>query len=130
MSILLERMREISDCILAADLVYGNEYDLQAGIHAVLEQAGYYAQQEIVLSDGSPNRIDIFVNQGWLEPGIGIEVKIDSPRSEVLRQLTRYAGELSIAGLILVTTRSKHHRLPLELNNKPLRLVSLVGAGL
>lgn len=131
METLLERMTRIVGILDAAQLVYGNEYDLQAGIHHALKQAGFDVTREVVLSHGSPNRIDLFLHANIRQdPGIGIEVKVNSSLDDVTRQLTRYAGEASIAGLILVTTLAKHHHIPYELAGKPVRLVSLVGAGL
>lgn len=128
--ILLERMAKITDLIGDLAVEHVNEYDLQAGIFAALEAAGHAVDREVVLSEGSANRIDMFVNLGWLEPGIGIEVKVEGSAASVNRQLARYADEDSIAGLILVTTRSKHHHIPTELNAKPVRLCTLIGAAL
>jgi hypothetical protein len=122
-------MRRIVNMLATADLVYANEYDLQDGIYRALVQAGYATLREVRLSDPR-NRIDLLVSVLEPDDHIGIEVKIGGSRAGVIRQLTRYAGEPSITGLILVTTRAKHSRIPTEINGKPVRLCSLIGVGL
>lgn len=126
---LLERMAWISKLILDAELVYQDEFELQAGIHAALERANVLAEREVKFKSG--NRIDMLVySASWAAPHIGIEVKVAGVASGVTRQLLRYAAEVAIDGILLVTTKSKHHHIPFELLGKPVRLVSLIGAGL
>ena len=126
---LLERMAWISKLILDAELQYGDEFELQAGIHAALERAHILLEREVKFDSG--NRIDMLVYApAWAGPRIGIEVKVDGTQANVTRQLMRYATEVAIDGLLLVTTKSKHHHIPFEVLGKPLRLVSLIGAGL
>lgn len=128
---LLERMAWISDLILRAELVYANEYDLQAGIHAALEPHVFEISPEHRLDDRDrPDFLLVAGDYRWDASTIAIEVKIEGSGASVLRQLTRYAEHDLVDGILLVTTRSKHHHIPLELNEKPVRLVSLIGAGL
>ncbi|PZE66928.1 hypothetical protein [Curtobacterium sp. MCBD17_021] len=105
-------------------LQFVSEDDLQESIRTALMAAGIPAERERRLSDGR-SRIDLFAN-----PGIGVEVKIDGSWAAVVRQLQRYAKCPEIDELILVTSRSKHHRIPTELEGKPVHLVSLIGAAL
>lgn len=135
MDSLQERMRKIVAIATSQHTLYTNEYDLQVAVHAALLDAEIPIHREHNLSDGR-SRVDLWSPAGYpqmkdaLEHGIGIEVKIDSSRADVVRQLTRYALCPEVDGLILVTTRSKHHRIPFTLNGKPVRLASLIGAGL
>lgn len=129
--LLLERMAWISAQLQTVDLVYNNEYDLQAEIHATLTTAGATVDREVTFAN-SGNRIDMFVQvNGYdpYEPGIGLEVKTEGSTNDVRRQLQRYADEGFIGGLILVTTRTRH-RMPTELNGKPVLTVLLLGASL
>lgn len=89
---------------------------LQEGIERALRDGSVGAEREVVLSPG--NRID-FLAAG----GIGIEVKVDGGRNEVLRQLLRYAEHDSIQALVLFTTRSRHLSMPDVLRGKPLRVL-------
>lgn len=131
MTELLERMAQISALILDAELIYGNEYDLQEGIRAALEPHVFELTSEHRLN--AHDRLDFLVVIGdyqWDSSTIAIEVKIEGSAADVNRQLARYARHDLVDGILLVTTRSKHHHIPFELNNKPVRLVSLIGAGL
>jgi hypothetical protein len=127
---LLERINWIVSDVERASITFADEYDLQAGIQRALEATGNNVAREVRLADGV-SRIDLVVTCGIPNTHtIGIEVKVDGAYADVLRQLTRYAKEPTINALILVTSRSKHHHIPLELNGKPVRLVSMIGAGL
>lgn len=106
---------------------YIDEYTLQAQLHDVLEQAGFYVKREHPLSDGV-SRIDLLVLGA--DTVVGIEVKVDGRWPDVMRQLTRYAECPELDALILVTTRAKHHHVPTDIDGKPVRLVTYVTAGL
>ncbi len=117
----------------AADLIsilqrvvplFAHEDELQEALRLVLDEHGVTAERERRLSDGR-SRIDLFV-----QPSVGVEVKIDGSWADVTRQLTRYAKCPEITELVLVTTRSKHHHIPSVLEGKPVHLVSLIGAAL
>lgn len=129
--LLLERMAWISAQLQTVDLVYNNEYDLQSEIHATLTAAGAVVDREVTFAN-SGNRIDMVVQvNGYdpYEPAIGLEVKVDSSTNDVRRQLQRYAEEPFLGGLILVTTRARH-RMPTELNGKPITTALLLGGAL
>jgi hypothetical protein len=128
----LERVVEVLNGVTPD---YIDEYTLQAQLADALERARFqHVSREHILSD-KVSRIDLLVDipaftldvPRWR---IGIEVKIAGTHAEVLRQLTRYAALPDLDALVLVTTRAKHHNIPVELNGKPLRLVTYVTAGL
>ena len=98
---------------------YRDEKELQKGISILLSQLGLEFYPEVPLS--RLDRIDFLVADG-----IGIEVKINSPLTPVIRQLWRYSECPEIQALILVTTRSKHMNLPVKMNGKPLYYVYLL----
>lgn len=106
-----------------AQMQFISEADLQAQLLQVLEADGIPAKREVVLSDGN-SRIDLLAGP------VGIEVKTNGSRVDVIRQLTRYAHCDEVDQLILVTTRTRHHKLPPTVADVPLQLVSLVGASL
>jgi hypothetical protein len=114
------------DIVTALDhtaLSFVTEDDLQQALEAALAASGFTATREVRLSDGR-SRIDLLVGR------VGIEVKTDGGRNDVVRQLTRYAHCPELDELVLVTTRTKHHHMPVEVAGKPLHLVSLIGAAL
>jgi len=106
-----------------ATLAFITEDDLQQELHTALAAAGIESTREVRLSDGR-SRIDLLVGR------VGIEVKTDGGRNDVIRQLMRYAHCDELDELVLVTTRTKHHHMPTEVVGKSLRLVSLIGASL
>lgn len=116
-----------------AGVVYGNEYDLQDEISRLLTH--YQATREAQLSDGK-SRIDFLIDGNMLADyrarGIGIEVKIASSLSQVIRQLDRYAACPEILELILISTRANHLHVPLHVGARNIRvhLVSLIKNGL
>lgn len=120
-----------------ATVTYRTEDDLQAAISAAIV---WKHQREVRLSDGI-SRVDLFIptggivaipNLGSFVCGVGVEVKIASSLPAVIRQLDRYAACPEIDDLILITTRSKHHRTPRLIGARGIRvhLVSLVRNGL
>lgn len=89
-----------------------NERDLQDALAAVLPHS-----QEYALSP--EDRVDFYLD------GEAVEVKISGSRSQVLRQLFRYAQHDKVTSLILVTTRMAHRNLPPSIHNKPLTIIYL-----
>lgn len=96
---------------------FTTELELQDGIQKVLKSLDYPVEREVSLSPA--DRIDFMVG------GIGIEVKVDGSRADVIRQLHRYAQLECINALILVTNRTKHNDMPATINDKPLKVISL-----
>lgn len=99
--------------------IYDNETQLQDGIEIVLRQNRCEFNREVILNPF--DRLD-FLARG----GIAIEVKIKGARHAVVRQLLRYAQCSEVGALILVTTKANHLRMPERLNDKPLRVCSLL----
>ncbi|HEY6329737.1 MAG TPA: hypothetical protein VI756_10400 [Blastocatellia bacterium] len=95
-----------------------DEQALQRGLATVFQDQGIEFWREY---DCSPkDRIDFVIGS------IGLEVKVDGSRADVVRQLQRYAQYFD--ALILVTTRSRH-QMPKTLGGKPLETILLRGAG-
>ena len=101
---------------------FSGEIELQDGIEIILKRGGFTFQREVPLG-GRKNIIDFLI-----EPGIGLEVKIQSGLSEVTRQLYRYAESDQITHLILVTSRMRHIQIPATLVEKPLTVIHLIGS--
>jgi len=87
------------------------EFDLQNKIAMVLASDGISFIREFQL--GPRNRVDFLTGDG-----IAIEVKKGKPnKSQVTKQLERYAGFKEVKGIILVV--EKNLDVPRELNGKP-----------
>jgi hypothetical protein len=106
-----------------AALSFVTEDDLQQALTTALAASGIGSAREVRLSDGR-SRVDLLADR------VGIEVKTDGGRNDVVRQLTRYAHCPELDEIVLVTTRTKHHYMPAKVAGKPLHLVSLIGAAL
>ena len=124
----------LADHLAVAVFQYTTEDELQAAVTAELARVGASPVREYRLSDGR-SRVDIWLTpfEDWDLPvtqGVALELKIDGTAADVRRQLDRYAACPEVEGIILVTTRSKHHHLPPTMNGKPVLLCSLIGAGL
>lgn len=100
---------------------FSNERDVQNGVELLLvKNLQSYIREAILTSN---DRIDFL-----LEPGLGIEIKVDGSLSSVTRQLWRYSKLESITELILVTTKLQHTQLPADINGKPLSIVHLLNS--
>lgn len=106
---------EIVDRLSDTRFNFNNEAELQAALAQHL--ASFQPRAEVRLNE--KDRIDFVIE------GVGIEVKVDGTRAEVLRQLHRYANSGLLDALILVTTCTRH-TVPETINSIPVRLVSLV----
>lgn len=89
------------------------ELQFQQSVESVLQALGVEHQREKVLD--AANRPDFLTASG-----IAIELKIDGSRNGVLRQLLRYSESANVSSVILVTTRSKHLKMPQVIGGKPL----------
>ena len=100
------------------------EMEYHSEIANALTNADIIFEHEKLLAKGA--RIDFLVN------GIGIEIKKNKPvKSQLIKQLSRYALCNEVQGLIVVTQRAI--TLPAFINEKPvyvLSLQSLWGVGL
>ncbi len=88
------------------------EADLQKAIEAVLVAEGLPFSREEILS--AQDRVDFLVCES-----LAVEIKLDGSAPSVTRQLHRYATHPRVSGLLLVTTRSRHLRMPPSLAGKP-----------
>ncbi|TDX78696.1 hypothetical protein EDF35_1910 [Rathayibacter sp. PhB151] len=117
---------------------HGSEAELQAALAAHIDGMARAAVtddpgvvREVPLSDGH-SRIDLMVYPAITGgPFIGVEVKVKGAPADVFRQLARYAECEEVHGLVLVTTSSRHLRMPRTFDNgKPLVVAMLLEGGL
>ena len=114
------RMRELVGLLSGCRYRFHDEKALQDGLEFVLRTAGVPYEREVSLGDtGRPD---------FMVEGVVIEVKIDKNLTAVTRQLHRYACHSSVTGVILVTSRMRFQNLPSLLEEKPVRVVSLLGS--
>ncbi len=118
----LERATAVSVLLSGYRFAFTDEAMLQRGIAEVLTGAGYVVKREKRLS--RKDRPDFMV-----EDGVAIEVKIDGSLTSVMRQLSRYAENVTVGAIVFVTTRATQAlRVPKEFCGKPVRTVLLAGA--
>jgi hypothetical protein len=96
-----------------------SERELQSAIACTFEKAGIVAQREVSLS--AKDRPDF-----WVAPGLAIEVKMKGSRTEIARQLHRYAANPKVSGVMLVRSKLALEALPVHVCGKPLWDVKLV----
>lgn len=101
---------------------YSNEAVLQEGLAQALEQAGLEVLREVRLDARS--RVDLLVG------GVAVEVKVAGSTAALLRQIRRYAAHDRVEGVLVVSGRVRHLRLPTAVCGKPVRVVTLAAAGL
>lgn len=97
---------------------FQNERELQDGVAAALFDNQVQFARECAL--GKLDRPDFFLPHS----GMVIEVKIKFPRSQVLRQLLRYAAYPQVQSILLITSRSCH-AMPDQLNAKPVLILNI-----
>lgn len=110
-------LQQLKDLLHSYRFTVGNESELQASIEKVLSAASIGFEREKRLSKS--DRPDFLISD------IAVEVKVDGSWSAVARQLMRYAALNSISGILLVTTCSRHTRIPTTLNDKPVKVMVL-----
>lgn len=115
------RAGQIAAAIRGFRFRYVREDDLQEGLAEALRSEGFELEREVRLD--ARNRIDLLVGR------VGVEVKVAGRPDAVLRQLERYAESDLVDAIMLVTSRVRH-RVPAELNGKPVTVVQLAGWGL
>lgn len=103
----------------------GGSFTEEQQLRDAIARALPAAKAEVTVGESA--RVDFLLVEGSRR--IGIEAKIKGSRTEVARQLFRYAECADIDELVLVTTRFQHtHRLPHAMNGKPLAIVVLWGS--
>lgn len=116
-------MSNLAAILSSARFRYSSEADLQEAIAALLTTGNVAHEREAILS--GKERIDFLVGD------VGIEVKIAGSPAEIFRQLMRYAQLPQIAGLIVVTDKTRiANGLPRVVLDKPIEIVSLAEASL
>lgn len=103
------------NALRAYQFQFRDELELQSGVQLLLEQEGFKALREYGL--GEAGRVDFFIS------GIALEIKVDGSLAAVTRQLYRYAEHACVLGIILLTSRRKHNKLPDSMAGKPVRVV-------
>lgn len=112
--------------IIANDLAgftyrWTTEADLQAAMHTVLVER-FHTDREKALS--RRDRPDFLVNVGMFT--VAIEVKVKSTRTEVIRQLGRYAEHASVDAIVFASGRRVLvPAIPSEIHGKPVISVFL-----
>jgi len=86
-----------------------DEDHLQGALAAVL-----VGRREVQLSLGG--RVDVLVGR------IGVEAKVAGSAEDVFRQVLRYSHSPELAGLLIVTTKESHTRVPPMAGGKPVRV--------
>lgn len=114
--------RELADVIRGFRFTFANEDRLQEGIAGALADAGIDAEREVRID--ARRRIDLLADR------IGVEVKVDGSSANVARQVARYLESDLLDGLVLVTNRVRHLRVPPVVHGKPVEVVTLARHGL
>lgn len=112
--------KDIAAMLSRKRFTLATEKDVQAEIESVLRSTVPEYRREVELN--GKNEIDFMVGT------IGIEVKIKGGKSEIYKQLQRYAEFDAITELIFVT--SKTVGIPGTINNKPVYVVNMSKAWL
>jgi hypothetical protein len=110
------RLEKLREHLRSYRFAFNNELELQQGINLVLLASDFLTIQREV-RHGERDRYDFVVDGDLI-----IEVKVNGSRSDMLRQLSRYAEDENVAGILLITTRAAHRDLPDSFNSKPLCL--------
>lgn len=107
---------EIAGILRGYRFNYTSEDQLQQAIEAALVSEGLSVEREARIGSGC--RIDLLVGN------VGIEVKLHGSPANVERQVTRYLRSGMVDGVVLVTARVRHLRIP------GVETVTLAGQGL
>jgi hypothetical protein len=108
------------DLLTTYRYLIGSETGLQRGLERVLtDHAIEFVREHNLGADYG--RIDFYLPQDKY----GIELKVKGSRSEVLRQLHRYAQSPDISALILITGRARLAFAPITICDKPVLAASL-----
>ena len=97
-----------------------SERALCDAIDRVLFGLGYTFEREFHLD--ARDRPDFVVG---LVPVVAIEVKVKGSLAELTRQIHRYAQHPDVSGILVISTRSDHQRLPDSLGGKPVAVCYL-----
>lgn len=101
---------------------YADERELQDGLEQAFELAGLGLVREARLS--AQERPDFLVGR------IAVEVKVKGDMRSLAAQVARYCRLSMVDGVVVVTSRVRHLRLPATIEGKPVAVVELASAGL
>lgn len=113
-------LAELDHCIRgkARALRLTTERDLQDSLAELLGSEGYAAEREKALGPGE--------RPDFLTGGIAVEVKINGTAGELERQVRRYLAYREVTGVLVVTSRARHRRLPPVIDGKPVLVTWVV----
>lgn len=117
MTDLSQRVHAICAALQSVRVDLSSESGAQAGYAAALEGAGFHVDREVRLS--AADRVDLMTLDG-----IVIEVKLRRGwrKTEIFKQLARYARHDRVRAVILVTGQAM--TLPADVDGKPTGIVS------
>ncbi len=119
----MSQLDSIVSVIKQCSFRWSSEADIHKGILQWLERQQQHVpsfRSEVVLT--KRDRLDVL-----LDDGTAIEIKVAGTKTEVLRQLHRYAEHEVVTGLILLTTRMAHLSMPPTVLRKRLVVVPILG---
>lgn len=119
----MSQLDAIARVIKQCSFRWSSEADIHKGLLQWLGNQQQHVpsfRSEVILS--KRDRLDVL-----LADGTAIEIKVDGTKTEVLRQLHRYAEHEQVTGLILLTTKMVHTSMPPAVLDKPLVVVSIFG---
>lgn len=94
---------QIARAIGAHRFQWRDEYDVQASIAVILDQAGIGFEREVRLNPR--DRLD------FLAGNVAVEVKVSGSTAATQRQVVRYLKSDRIASLVLVTAKAAHLKI-------------------
>lgn len=113
-----DRMAEVVAAVRAHRYRFMDEVGLQAALAQVFASAGWAYEREVQMS--ATDRIDFLLGD------LGVEVKVGGSTGALTRQAHRYVQHDRVGGLLVVTSRLRHARLPPTISGKPVCVVALL----
>jgi hypothetical protein len=113
-----KQLQDLAKILRGYRFLGATENDLCLGISHALEAAGVWFLREVQCEGG---RLDFLCGD------VAIEVKIKGSLADLTRQVHGYLKDPTLAGLLIVTTRSAHRDLPSEISGKPVGVAWIRG---
>lgn len=114
-------MLEVAAIVRGYAFRYVTEAELHDGVEEALRLAGLRPRREVRIGR---DRLDLLVG------GVAVEIKVKGGDRPLLGQAERYLAHDEVEGLVVVTSRVRHLRLPESIAGKPVVVVTLAAAGL
>lgn len=102
-----------------------DEDELQRAVASTLADAGIRFEREVRF--GARDRLDFLVHGVAGEAGVALELKVKTDAKSLLRQVLRYAEHARVGAVVVASTTHHALNLPPTANNKPVRVVHLMG---